>query len=307
MSRLLITGSAGFLGQNLVRELSRDHEVHATYFKTPPEEQGSRAVPMDVTDPSSVSRVFRDVRPHLVVHAAAHSHPDRCEQDPAGALEVNVTGTTSVGEAARKHGARFVHISTDLVFDGSSGFYREEDPVRGLNVYARSKIAAERAALEANPASLILRTSLIYGRGSAAHPGFLETVLDRWREGKPIRFYRDQYRTPVAAFWIAAVVGRLLDLPTVRGVFHVAGADRLSRLEFGRLLAEVTGADPGLAEEGSANDGGTGVPRGADCSLVCEKLESATGLRALRCRDGLDVLVARGDLPRMDTATGRAS
>jgi len=257
---------------------------------------------MDVTDLSAVLQVVRKVQPDMVVHAAAHSQPDECERNPSAAVDVNVWGTANVATAARGNGARFVQISTDLVFDGKSGSYREEDPVSAVNVYARSKIEAERAALEAEPASVILRTALIYGRGPAAHPGFLGTVIANWQAGRPMRFYRDQYRTPVAAFWIAVVVNRLLELPSLRGVFHVGGADRVSRLEFARLLGTVMGADPRLIEEGSVNDPGTGVLRGADCSLVCEKLERTTGLCALPCLEGLGVLAARGELPSLDAS-----
>ena len=108
--------------------------------------------------------------------------------------------------AARELGFRLIHISTDLVFDGTKGNYTEEDPVRAISVYSRAKIEAETIVRELAPWAVILRIGVLYGPGNRHYPGFVDTVMARWRSGQPMTFYVDQYRTPTFAPQVAEVV-----------------------------------------------------------------------------------------------------
>jgi len=299
MARILITGASGFLGTTLTRELAADHDLVACYCAHRPTLERGEALQLDITRADEVDRRLRSLAPHLVVHGAALSQLDACEREPQSARAVIVEGTHNVARSARAARARLVHISTDLVFDGKRGNYSEDDPVRGISVYARAKIEAEAVVAGIDPEAAILRVSVLYGRGNAAYPGFLDTVLAKWRAGEPMKFYTDQFRTPTFAPQVADAVRRLIERPGGGGLLHLGGADRLSRYEFAQLVAAAVGAPANLVLPGSMYDAAGAAPRGADCSLRSEKIRRSLGIEPMRCREGLRRLAAEGRLERI--------
>jgi dTDP-4-dehydrorhamnose reductase len=290
MARILITGATGFLGHNLLIGLRSGHELFAGYYRNQPAVSGCNPTAFDVTQESQAFEQMRRIKPDIVVHSAALSRPDECETNPDAARSVIVDGTRNVTRACRESGARLVHVSTDLVFDGSKGNYVEEDEVRGISVYSRCKIEAEDIALR-DPAAVVLRVAVIYGTGSPAYPGYLENVLQQWRRGEPVTFYTDQFRTPTFAPQVAECIDKLLQHPEVCGILHLGGAERLSRFGFGVLLARQAGAPASLVRPGSMWDAVGAAPRGADCSLVSKRIERLLGLKPMSCADGLKALL----------------
>jgi dTDP-4-dehydrorhamnose reductase len=176
---------------------------------------------------------------------------------------VNVDGSRNVASAAAKIGARLVHISTDLVFDGELGRpYTEDDPPQPIMEYGRQKLAGEEVVAEALPEALIVRTSLIYG---GAEPSRHERlVLDAADGAADVRFFSDELRNPVRVGDLAAA---LLELARsdAAGVLHLAGADAVSRYEFARLVAAAAGRDPDALESALAAEHPD--PRPRDCRL----------------------------------------
>ena len=270
--RLLVTGAAGFLGANLSRYFhSAGWEVIGTWRLREPE-MGTlhRSVNVDLGT-ASAELLLDDVRSDLVVHCAALSGRAQCEADPALARRVNVEATRELAEAAHAQGARFVFISTDLVFDGNRAPYGEEDAVSPLSLYAETKAAAEVAVRASHPDAWIIRTALMYGAGADGLPGsFLSWTLDALRKQQPLRLYTNQYRTPLYAPDVARLVDLLQTREAEGGVYHAAGPDRLSRHELGLRVAEAFGL-PADAIEGVL------LPRPAplgpvdDCSLKTDK------------------------------------
>jgi dTDP-4-dehydrorhamnose reductase len=193
---------------------------------------------------------------------------------------VNVAGAGHVAAAAARHGARLVHVSTDVVFDGGlSRPYRETDDPRPVTDYGRSKLDGEHEVAACHPDAAIVRTSLIYG---GAEPGPQERMVAGALAGRNgVAFFEDEIRSPIAAPDLAAALLELAAL-TCSGLLHVAGPEHLSRLAFARLLAQAQGGDPGRL--GSARSAGSGVRRPLDCSLdssmACAML--ATRLRGPR-------------------------
>jgi dTDP-4-dehydrorhamnose reductase len=232
--RVLITGATGRLGAYLLRDLrGRGLDVIAW---------GGRSA-VDLCDPDAPAAAFRQVNPDLVVHTAAVSSVEECERDPALARQANADATQRLAKLAAAARARFVFTSTDLVFDGDRGGYRETDPATPRSTYGATKLAAERAALAA-PGAAVVRLSLLYGPGLAGRRSFFDHLVSEITGGRPVRLFADEWRTPLA--YPAAAAG-LIDvaLSEFTGLLHLGGPERMSRLEMGLRLAAVLKCDPG--------------------------------------------------------------
>jgi dTDP-4-dehydrorhamnose reductase len=229
---LLITGVSGYLGAALVRAAS-GWEIAGTYREHEPP-AGVRPHQLDVRDADAVATLIGDIKPDVVIHTAY-------QQDGPDAWAINVEGAENVARAA---GARLVHLSTDVVFSGDSTRpLHEDDPVAPVTDYGRSKAEAERRVAAADPAALIVRTSLLYGGPDASRSKHEELVLDVLRTGRAWTFYEDEIRCPIQVDDLAAALLQLATTPQA-GPLHVAGPDAVDRLTFARLVAQADGLDP---------------------------------------------------------------
>lgn len=224
--RLLVTGGSGYLGGELVRRAtSAGWSAVGTSFRSP----GPLA--LDVRDRPAVFAVMAALRPDCVIHTAYL-------QDGPDAWATNVDGTANVADAATAAGARLVHLSTDLVFDGRAGPYREDDPTAPVLEYGRAKAAAERAVAAAHPTAVVVRTSLIYGGEELS--GHERRILEIADGAADLAFFTDELRCPVR---VADLAGALVALVSTdaAGPLHLAGADGVSRYEFACLVAAAHG------------------------------------------------------------------
>lgn len=247
MRTLFITGGAGFLGSELVVQ--------------------ARAAGWNVVAPSRASVDVRDTGAmaaaaegaSAIIHTAYRSSGDEMRS-------INVDGSAVVARIAANNAARLIHLSSDLVFDGTTSRpYREDDPPRAVIPYGESKLAAERAVLAAKPDALVVRTSLLYG-GKATSGPHERAVLDALDGRSEMKFFDDEMRCPTRVDDLARALLELLDTSTT-GILHLAGPDSISRYDFARAIAIAARRDPSSLLHASC--AGTGRPR--DCSLDSSK------------------------------------
>jgi dTDP-4-dehydrorhamnose reductase len=272
---LLVIGASGYLGAEVCRQASGGSaRVVGTWLTTEPG-AGVDARRLDVRDRAAVERLVAEVAPDAVVHTAYVQEGD-------AARATNADGAGHVAAAARGAGARLVHLSTDIVFSGRLGRpIREDDPPDPVTAYGATKADGERAAAAADPGAVLVRTSLIYG-GPGRDPSSHERLaLEAARGERDVRFFEDEWRNPVQVGDLAAALLELVTLD-VAGPLHVAGADRLDRLAFARLIAAARGGDPGRLAPGRRPP-----DRPADCTLDCSR---AAGLLRTRLRGAREVL-----------------
>ena len=285
---LLLTGASGFLGVRLRLGLAGAWRVIAAGRSA----SGPDAVRLDFEDPASVAAAFDKTRPAAVVHCAGAARPDECEQDPALARRLNPEAAGLAARECARVGARLVHFSTDLVFDGEKGWYDEDDEPRPLSVYGRTKLEAETEVLAHAPGAVVLRVSSVYGRPLGSRPCFVDDWRAALSAGRPISGYVDQWRTSTDGDQLPEVVARLLADEDLSGVYHWGGAERLTRHETALELCRVFGWDPALARPTRAADERKPAPRPRDASLDSSRLAAALGLAPRSIAAGLAALKA---------------
>lgn len=264
--RILVTGASGQLGGYLLPALqTRGDEVVAWSGTRTGALFGCALQPVDLTDPEATAVAFRAARPEGVIHAAALSSIADCYRDPARAHRVNTQASGLLAELAERAGARFVMVSTDLVFDGRKGGYGETDEPAPLSVYGRSKRASEREVL-ARPGSVVVRMSLLYGPTRIGRPYSFEQQLTALREGRQLELFEDEWRTPLALTTAAAALRALVE-SDFAGLIHVGGPERLSRFDLGRRLAAALGLDSSLVQPAQQASVVFPEPRPRDVSL----------------------------------------
>jgi dTDP-4-dehydrorhamnose reductase len=261
MNRVWITGANGLIGSCLVQTAARFAPQHRL--------RGLTRADFDLTDMAAVRRAFAEDQPAQVIHCAALSKSPACQADPALARKLNVEVTAFLAELAAE--IPFYFFSTDLVFDGKSGCYDESDAPGPLNVYAETKLAAERIVL-ANPRHTVIRTSLNGGCSPTGDRGFNEEMRRAWQAGRTLNLFVDEFRNPIPAAVTARAVWELVERDRP-GLYHLAGAERLSRWEIGQLVA---GRCPELnprIKAGALKDY-DGPPRPPDTSLNCARVQA---------------------------------
>lgn len=227
---VVIVGASGLLGRALCSVedsgLRFIPTVRAPDGPLTPED----SVRLDITAAKRVEEVIDEIRPRWVINTAAKTSVDGCERDPADARSVNVRGTQNLVEACDRTGSGLILISTNYVFDGSSGPYAEEDAPNPLNVYGQTKLEGERAVLDAGCPGIVVRTAVLYGYDPNNRPNFVTWVAGSVADRKRIRVVTDEWANPTYVDELAAfVIGLCQD--DFKGVVHFCGRDFLSRYE----------------------------------------------------------------------------
>jgi dTDP-4-dehydrorhamnose reductase len=240
--RVAVTGANGLLGGEAVAQLAGAHQVLALGrgpCRGPP--GPFEWADADLGDGRSVEAALRAFRAEAVLHAGATTDVDGCERDAEAAWRVNVGGTEQVARACRALGARLVAVSTDYVFDGEAGPYREEDPPNPRGAYDRTKRCGEEAALLLAPDCAVARVAVVYSGRPGAKSTFATQVVEKLSRGQPVKAFSDQFVSTTLAAAGAARCLELLLQTRYQGVLHLSDATVLDRVDFARRVARRFG------------------------------------------------------------------
>jgi len=284
--RIFITGGSGLAGSKLAEmALARGEQVYSGYAHNQP--PYGREVKFDLLDANGIRDIIERMRPDVIVHSAALTDVDRCEREKDLAYKINVEGTRAIAEAARKAGSYLVYISTDYVFDGQRGLYREEEETNPVSYYGLSKLLGEQFCLDQG---CIARTCVIYGsRPASGKVNFALWLLNALKSGKEARVVTDQFITPTLNSNLAAMVLEAADRH-LSGFYHLSGASRVSRYDFACELARAFDLDRQLIIPSQMSDIGWLANRPMDSSLDTAKASRTLENRPLNLYESLQVL-----------------
>jgi dTDP-4-dehydrorhamnose reductase len=295
---ILVTGANGLLGQHLVQLLLQQTDWQVVGIgKGPcrlPVLDGQRFVyhNLDMTDGVAAFGFYVQQRPNIVVHAAALTQVDYCEQNPVACWDTNVTATRFLVEAARKYSPHFIFVSTDFVFDGTAGPYSETDLPNPVNYYGSSKWTGEKAVLQSGLDAAIVRTCLVYGTThDGSRSNIVSWVKNSLQAGRPISVVNDQWRTPTLVNDLA--MGILLAAQQrATGMFHVSGHEMMSPYEMALRTAAHYQLDKSLI---TPVDGGSftqPAQRPPKTGFDIAKAQTQLGYRSHSFAEGLRIMDA---------------
>jgi len=284
---LLVTGGSGFIGGHVVAAaLAAGWSVVNADRQEVAPIAGADFRAVDIANEHAVERLVAELRPHAIVHCAAIGDVDQAEREPDRAWRVNVDGTANIARAAATANARLVFISTSTVFDGRAGHYREDDPPNPVNVYGRSKTAAEHAVRTLYPPGLIARISMAYGRPRTGGASFLTRVEEKLRRGESTDQPADEFRTPIDVLTCAQALLELAGAQ-VGGILHLGPRERISRYDLAAKIARRLGADPTLVRDRRAEALPGRAPRPKDVSFDTDRAQALLRTKLLNADDGL--------------------
>ena len=273
---IVVTGASGLLGASVVtlaRDLGREVVgiCHRNLVRVP----GIRICGVDLTDRQAVRSLLMPLQPESIIHCAAATGVDWCEDHPEQAEQVNVQASSFLAEVAQELEARLIYISTDSVFDGKRGIYSETDQPAPLSVYAKSKWRGEQEVLRRHSSPLIVRVT-IYGWNVQPKQSFAEWVLDEIGAGRQVRGFSDVYFCPLLANDLAEILLSMLDRG-LSGTYHVVSSERISKYDFARRVAMTFNLGMDCVAPMSIQEAKLRAPRPTDPSLNTEKIRAALG------------------------------
>ena len=265
--RILVIGGSGMLGQQLVYLLKQhDFDVYATYHSESINEDGF--FPLDITNADDTVSFIEEIKPDAIVSTAAFTNVDKCEELKDTAFKINVTGTKNVALAAEKVNAKMVYVSTDYIFNGEKGQYKETDKTDPIDYYGFTKLKGEQQVQNICSDFIIARTSVLYG---IHKPNFVTWMISEFEQNKSISIVKDQIISPTHTLDLSEQLLALIE-DDARGIFHTAGGEIVSRYDFALKTAELFNFDVDLVQPTSMNEMNWVAKRPKDSSLNVSKI-----------------------------------
>lgn len=279
MERLFITGGSGLLGSKFTK-FAQEYEVISTYNSNPQE----NAIKLDITDEDDVINKIVSISPDFVVHSAALTNVDYCEDHQEEAYKINALGTLNIAKACKKADAKLIYVSTDFVFDGEEGLYSENHKTNPVSYYGKSKLKGEEFVQNTNINFAIARVSVLYGWHTNFN--YVTWVIDELKAGNKINIVTDEYNSPTYAENAAEAILKIYTNDK-KGIYHIAGDERINRFKFAENIAHVFELDDTLINPIKSEELTRKAQRPMDSSLSVRKAQRNLDIKLLNTLDGL--------------------
>jgi len=295
--KILVTGANGLLGQHLTKMLleTTDHVIVATgrgnnrlsYAAN----ERYNYYSLDITDGMAVNEFLLHHQPGIIIHAAAMTQPDPCELNPVECWNVNVTATRFLVSAAEMIQAKFIYVSTDFVFDGTAGPYKETDTPNPVNYYGSSKLAAEKSVMESTLSWAIVRTVLVYGNILVGNrSNMVSWAKENLEQHKPIKVVSDQWRTPTYVEDLAKGILLVVE-KNATGIYHISGEEGMSPFDMATAVADYLHLDKSLMTEVNADTFTQPAQRPLKTGFVIDKAKQDLGYQPISFTEALQKML----------------
>lgn len=272
---IFLTGGSGLLAVNWFFSKRTTYRVYLGLNERKINPDGGHVLSLDFSSEDSLMAQLREIHPSVVIHTAGLTSVEKCEKKPDLAFQINLELSSLVANATKRLGIPLVHISTDHLFEGNASMLSEEEPTQAINLYGQTKALAEKAVLQINPDALLIRTNF-YGWGTSYRKSFSDHIIQSLRNHQMLHLFDDVHYTPILAENLIQTVHDLLD-KKAKGIFHVVSDDRISKYEFGVLIAEEFGLDKSLIHKSTLQSQTNLVKRPVDMSLANRKVRELLG------------------------------
>lgn len=296
--KVLVTGANGLLGQHLIKQLlDKGYTVVGTgkgdarlHLEGYADRYSYRT--LDVSDASDVQEVMDDEKPEVVVHAAAMTQVDECELHPEQCEKVNVTGTALIAADAELYAKHFIYVSTDFVFDGEQGNYKEEDDLKPISYYGFTKMQAEAITESSTIPWAIVRTCLVYGNIlEGTRSNIITWVKDSLEQGKDIKVVSDQWRTPTYVEDLAKGIVLIIDQQAT-GIYHISGKDLLTPYDIAIQTADLLQLDTSKITKVDASTFKQPGKRPPKTGFVIDKARKELGYEPVTFSEGIKKMLS---------------
>jgi dTDP-4-dehydrorhamnose reductase len=292
--KILVTGSNGLLGQKLVALLASDNEIELIATSR----GGNRILkvtgftyePMDITSAKDVMRVFDKFKPEVVINTAAMTNVDACESDKKECWLLNVTAVEHLIAASKKHETHLIHLSTDFIFDGEAGPYKETDKPNPLSYYGESKLAAEKLLQNATCTWAIARTIIVYGIvEDMSRSNIVLWAKAALEKKQKLTIVNDQFRSPTLAEDLAKGCVLIAKKQAV-GIYHLSGKDTMSIVDLVRRVAKYYKLDESYIEEITTASLNQAAKRPPKTGFILDKAVKELGYNPVSFEEGIKFL-----------------
>lgn len=276
MKKILVTGSNGLLGQSIVRKFYNDYYLLGcdlasnSYNVLYPLKEYHQ---LDLTKRDKIQKYFSQFKPDIIINTAAYTNVDKSEEERDLCWAGNVRSVEFMIEAVSDFSPIFVQISTDYVFEGKTGMYKESDETNPASYYGHTKLAAEKIIRGSGLEYIIARSMVLYGKGEKVRNNFVTWVIKQLESKKKIQVVNDQRGNPTLVDDLSEAIYRLIDKKEY-GIFHIAGNENCSRFEFAQKIAKVFELDSTYIEEISGDMFKQQAPRPENSSFNLDKLNN---------------------------------
>lgn len=285
--KILVTGSSGLIGTQLIKDLvEKKFDVYSSYHKIKPE--FGKPIKMDISNEEEIINTLKKIKPNVIVHLAALTDVDKCENHKKLALSINARATKILSRESKNQEIFFIYLSTDYVFDGKFSYKKENDIPNPLNFYGKSKLLGEISIQDFNPKYLIIRISTPFGNHKLKKT-FPIWVKENLELQKEISILNDQYTTPIFVPELTKMIIELME-KQITGIIHLAGTQRISRYDFALIIADQLKLDKKLLKVINLNEINFIAKRPNDSSLDISLAKKILNSKTSELKNNLKIL-----------------
>ena len=284
--RILITGAFGQLGHALQSVLSRksNYELICTGRKI---KKGFEGIPLDIRNQVALKEIINTIAPDILINLASMTNVDACELNPKLAGEINVAGLQHICDS---FSGKIIHLSTDYVFDGTSGPYKEDDPLNPLSIYGKTKLASEHILLEKDIKNLVIRGNVLYDYSPHTSASFLNWVVSSLKGNQEIKVVEDQFNNPTWTRSMSDIIELSIE-NDLEGIIHWGDSVHISRFEFAKLIAKKFSLNESLIKPVLTSELNQPARRPLQSGLSTEKLVNMLDIIPPSIDDCLDEII----------------